>query len=224
MLLTDGTRRPFDFVIAAVPWRTAGGLLSDALRAALPALSGVENIRPGAITAVHLWFDGPLGDLPHAVLVDRVSQWVFADPRAENAAPADPGVGHHYQVVISASHALAEPRPGRNPRPGPPRPGGRLAGGPRATAARSSGNCAAGGRLLGCAGLDRLRPPQQTPVANLFLAGDWTATGWPATMEGAVRSGRLAAEALLRSLGHPRRLLVPDLPRGPLARWLCGRR
>ena len=38
-------------------------------------------------------------------------------------------------------------------------------------------------------GVDRLRPPQRTPVDGLFLAGDWTDTGWPATMEGAVRSG-----------------------------------
>ncbi len=44
------------------------------------------------------------------------------------------------------------------------------------------------------------RLPQQTPVGNLVLAGDWTQTGWPATMESAVRSGLLAAEEALRSL------------------------
>jgi uncharacterized protein with NAD-binding domain and iron-sulfur cluster len=71
-------------------------------------------------------------------------------------------------------------------------------------------------------GLDQLRPPQRTPLANLFLAGDWTATGWPATMESAVRSGRLAAKALLERLGRPAPLLAPELPRGLLARWLCG--
>jgi uncharacterized protein with NAD-binding domain and iron-sulfur cluster len=48
-------------------------------------------------------------------------------------------------------------------------------------------------------GIERLRPPQETPVANLALAGDWTATGWPATMEGAVRSGNSAAEVTLRA-------------------------
>jgi uncharacterized protein with NAD-binding domain and iron-sulfur cluster len=46
-------------------------------------------------------------------------------------------------------------------------------------------------------GVDRFRPPQRTPVPNLALAGDWTATGWPATMESAVRSGRRAVAALL---------------------------
>jgi zeta-carotene desaturase len=46
----------------------------------------------------------------------------------------------------------------------------------------------------------------------MFLAGDWTKTGWPATMEGAVRSGYLAAEAVLRTAGTPRTFLQPDLP------------
>src|SRR5205823_2874831 len=71
-------------------------------------------------------------------------------------------------------------------------------------------------------GVDALRPPQRTAVEGLFLAGDWTATGWPATMEGAVRSGYLAAEGVLHDLGRPARLLVPDLRPGLLARWLLG--
>ena len=69
-------------------------------------------------------------------------------------------------------------------------------------------------------GLERLRPPQQTPTDGVLVAGDWTATGWPATMESAVRSGYLAAEAILESIGRPRRFLVDDLPRGLVARWL----
>ena len=53
-------------------------------------------------------------------------------------------------------------------------------------------------------GIDAYRPPQSTPWPRVFLAGDWTATGWPATMEGAVRSGYLAAEALIRAAGMQR--------------------
>jgi uncharacterized protein with NAD-binding domain and iron-sulfur cluster len=67
-------------------------------------------------------------------------------------------------------------------------------------------------------GVDRWRPGQETPIRNLFLAGDWTATGWPATMEGAVRSGYLAAEALLRRLGSPATLIQPDLHTAPGSR------
>jgi uncharacterized protein with NAD-binding domain and iron-sulfur cluster len=60
-------------------------------------------------------------------------------------------------------------------------------------------------------GVDRWRPGPASPIANLLLAGDWTATGWPATMEGAVRSGYRAAEELLARLGRPERLTQPDL-------------
>ncbi len=60
-------------------------------------------------------------------------------------------------------------------------------------------------------GVDRWRPKNQTSVEKLFLAGDWTATGWPATMEGAVRSGYLAAEAVTRFAGEPHQFLQPDL-------------
>jgi len=56
------------------------------------------------------------------------------------------------------------------------------------------------------------RPESVTAWPRIFLAGDWTATGWPATMEGAVRSGYKAAEALTQSLQMPDRFLVPDLP------------
>jgi zeta-carotene desaturase len=70
-------------------------------------------------------------------------------------------------------------------------------------------------------GVDRWRPKQEASVPGLFLAGDWTDTGWPATMEGAVRSGYLAAEAVLRSHGAPRKFLQPDLePDGFVAMWL----
>ena len=68
-------------------------------------------------------------------------------------------------------------------------------------------------------GIDSHRPPSATDWPRVFLAGDWTATGWPATMEGAVRSGYLAAEALARSAGFKNsRFLSPDLPATGLMR------
>ena len=66
-------------------------------------------------------------------------------------------------------------------------------------------------------GLDRFRPQAQTGWPGLFLAGDWTATGWPSTMEGGVRSGRLAAGAVV---GEPERFLARELPASGLMRWL----
>jgi uncharacterized protein with NAD-binding domain and iron-sulfur cluster len=61
-------------------------------------------------------------------------------------------------------------------------------------------------------GLDKYRPAATTQWPQIFLAGDWTATGWPATMEGAIRSGYLAAEALMESLGRGKKFVVADLP------------
>ena len=68
-------------------------------------------------------------------------------------------------------------------------------------------------------GIDAFRPPQTTAWPRVFLAGDWTATGWPATMEGGVRSGYLAAEALTRAAGmNDSHFLAPDLPPAGLMR------
>jgi squalene-associated FAD-dependent desaturase len=58
--------------------------------------------------------------------------------------------------------------------------------------------------FLAAPGSASLRPGTRTSVPGLYLAGAWTATGWPATMESAVRSGRAAAAALLEDLAHGR--------------------
>jgi zeta-carotene desaturase len=61
-------------------------------------------------------------------------------------------------------------------------------------------------------GIDVQRPPAETVWPRIFLAGDWTATGWPATMEGAVRSGYTAAQSLARVAGQrDATFLLPDL-------------
>jgi squalene-associated FAD-dependent desaturase len=68
-------------------------------------------------------------------------------------------------------------------------------------------------------GIDAYRPTQATAWPRVFLAGDWTATGWPATMEGAVRSGYLAAEALTQATGRKdSKFVSPDLPPAGLMR------
>ena len=68
-------------------------------------------------------------------------------------------------------------------------------------------------------GIDHYRPTPQTPWPHIILAGDWTATGWPATMESAVRSGYLAAEQITRISGAQKQFVVADLPATGLARW-----
>ena len=228
VVLPDGSRRPFDGFVAAVPWRAVRALLGPAVLPALPALAHVERIEPAPITAVHLWLDRPIRAPAEAVLVGRTSQWVFrrGGPKAKaDRRPETPESGHYHQVVISASHKLIG------------RPHGELVR-EVCSELRAIWPAARRARLLRWRvithreavfsvrpGIERLRPPQQTPIPNLVLAGDWTATGWPATMEGAVRSGYLAAEAVLRQRdpGNPERLLAPDLPRARLIRWIMTR-
>ncbi len=213
ILLVGGTRREFDYVVAAVPWWQVRSILAPPLLAAMPELAEVERIDRAPITAVHLWFDRPLTPLPNAVVVGRLSQWVFNHGRENGASsPA------RYQVVISASHEAARQDPDdlvaqvrRELEELWP-----VAREAKLIHRRVVTEPAAVFSLR--PGVERLRPKQRTAVPNLALAGDWTATGWPATMEGAVRSGYLAAEAVLQAAGRPERLLVEDLPQNWLAR------
>ena len=216
--LADKSERPFDFFVAAVPWGRVKSLLPAAMLDKIPGLESVDQIAPAPITAVHLWFDRPITALPHAVLVGRLGQWVFhRSGESGSGRSAD-----YYQVVISASHGLK----GRKREEVVAEVCSEL--GAIWPAARDA-------ELLRWRmvtepaavfsmrpGVERLRPAQRTPIANLALAGDWTDTGWPATMEGAVRSGYLAVEAILAAAGESRRILVPGLTPGRLARRLMG--
>ncbi len=207
----DG-RTPCDAAIVALPWRQAARVVPDLVPAADERFAG------SPITAVHLWFDRDCIDLPHAVLVGRVSQWVFRPDAAEGRQPG------YCQVVISASRGL-------------------LGGDREALVAtvvaelRDTFPAAREAVLLESRvvtdptavlsvrpGVDAFRPAASTVVPNLFLAGDWTATGWPSTMEGAVRSGRLAASAAGRQSGWPVAPLMPDLAKNPVVRLLTGSR
>ncbi len=202
-----------DAVIVAVPWRAAGDLLTS-FASELPWLATINQLKPSPITGVHLWFDRPIMPLSHAVLVGRASQWVF------KPAPGDNAGEHYYQVVISASSSVA------------PRDRDELIDlvcrelgetWPEAKAAkllRSRVVTEPAAVFSPQPDIQALRPQQETAVPGLAVAGDWTNTSWPATMEGAVRSGYLAAEAVGRFLGRPRHLLQPGLERGWLARLL----
>ena len=74
------------------------------------------------------------------------------------------------------------------------------------------------------AGGEATRPGPISPWPRALLAGDWTATGWPSTMEGAVRSGHLAAEALTSLAGRPQEFLQPDMKPTGLMRFLGKRK
>jgi uncharacterized protein with NAD-binding domain and iron-sulfur cluster len=187
-----------------VPFGRVLDLLPNEVVETDPCFRALKHLETSPITSVHLWYSRPVLDLPHVVLVDGVGQWVF------NRGEVGPGE-HYVQVVVSAARQfrglgheevqrrivaeLAELFPAAIP-----------------TALRRARVVTEHEATFSAVpGVDRWRPAQTTSLANLFLAGDWTATDWPATMEGAVRSGYLAAEAILAAtLGHEN-LVQPDL-------------
>lgn len=216
--LVDGDPVSFPSLIVAVPWRRAADLFEPELLTKLPELTAARDIAPAPITAVHLRFDRPITELPHAVIVGRLSQWMFNHGRQVEDGQRHPAWA--IQIVISASHSLT----GRDRNEivaevcedlkaiwsqarGAALLHARVVTDPHAVFSMSH-RC------------ESLRPEQRTALESLALAGDWTATGWPATMEGAVRSGYRAAEVVMESLGRREQFAVPDLPRGRLAKWL----
>ena len=217
-----GRRETADAYVFALPHPAMGELASDEMKRLEPRLGELEKIGVAPITGVHFWFDREVMKEPFVTLLDTTTQWIFNKTALYGSSN---GVGkengQYLQLVISASYDLLQK----------PRqeiidlclkevhqalPAARDAKLLKATVIKE-----AAATFSPQPGVDRWRPTQDTQIRGMFLAGDWTATGWPATMEGAVRSGYLAAEAVLRSVSTPRRFLQADLPADGLVGWFC---
>ena len=208
----DGTQETFDAAIACTTWRQASSLLELSQE----DTAYVESIGSSPITGIHTWWDRAWMETPHAILIDSICQWVFAEPTL-NGDPAldakevdsdgDGSTGAYYQIVISASRNLDSLSPDEIAA----RVEAELQA--RFVAARSA-------KLIrykivtdphavfSCTpSLDANRwNADHLRGERIYLAGDWTRTGWPATMEGALRSGIFAAQCLLNDANHPVRI------------------
>lgn len=224
--LRNGERLSAQQFVLAVPQHRVGSFLPDEWRSQ-PPFGRVDQLQTAPIASVHLWFDRSITELPHAVLVGRLGQWLFnrgqetgsREQQENSQLSAHSSQLFYYQVVISNARNVTE------------RPQAEViaevvtelkAIWPEAAAAelRHSRMIVEHKAVFSpLPGSEELRPPQQSPITNLQLAGDWTQTGWPATMEGAVRSGLLAAENVTQSLGQRMQMLQPDLPVSWLTRW-----
>ncbi len=191
LVLADGEKLVADAVILAVPHHAVSRLLPLEWRDRAP-FAGLEGLGNAPIVSVHLWFDREITALPFVGLLGTVTQWVFN--RKKLATDVD---GHLLTMVISAAHEEAAleadvlvARTLEDLRRAFPTAreaslvGSRVIKEHRATFSARPGT-------------DRLRPGPETPIDSLCLAGDWTATNLPATIEGAVRSGFRAAETVL---------------------------
>jgi squalene-associated FAD-dependent desaturase len=225
---SDGNIHRAPNLLLALPFEQTARLLAT-LPETSPQRQRIEpslaHFTHAPITTIHLWFDRPITDLDHAALLDTRIQWVFNKTlirrfEANQEASASPTSGQYLELVISASFAelhqtreqiltsaIAELK--------------RFFPSVREAKLLKSGVLKEARATFSVTpGLDRFRPTPDAPGDNLYLAGDWTLSGWPATMEGAVRSGRLAAEAIARATGNPTTFLTPDLPPAGLMKLL----
>jgi len=223
----DGSVETADYYVAAVPQDILPELLLADFVARQPVFLNLHNLRTSPITGVHLWFDKKVMHEPFLTLLDSTTQWVFNKTQLSGKTQLNGGGvearGQYLQLVISASYDLV-PRSRQeiidlciNELRGvlPAINDAKLVKGTVVKETSATFSPAPGS--------DRWRPAQKSPLTGLFLAGDWTSTGWPSTMEGAVRSGYLAAEAILADIGTPQKFLQPDLPAEGLSRlWASG--
>ena len=180
-----------DAVVAAVPWSALPSLVPESLRAERP-FADAARLRGSPIVSIELWLDRVVVDLPMAGLRGTEVEWVFDKGRLYGRE----GAPQHLAFIVSAAERAV------------PRPNAELAAAAEA-ALRRYFPAMAEARVLRSLVMrepdatfscdpeaEALRPGPATPVRGLVLAGDWTATGLPATIEGAVRSGRTAARLL----------------------------
>jgi squalene-associated FAD-dependent desaturase len=192
-VVVGGEERIADHYICALPFERVPSVIPELEL----NLNGFEH---SPITGIHLWFDRSITQLPHATLLDRTIQWMF-----------NKSGGRYLQLVVSASRSLVEMSRAdvialavRELAEFFPRVG-------EAKIEKAHVVKEVRATFSARPGLEPSRPLSQTKFPNFFLAGDWTRSGWPATMEGAVRSGYLAAEAVTRAAGKEQKFLLPDI-------------
>ena len=210
-VVTSAGERCFGNVVLAAPFQSAAALLpSDETSERLKR--DLEHFESSPITGIHLWFDREITPLPHAVLLDRTIQWMFHKSKFQHERE---GPGSYVELVVSASRSLVQKSREEVLQ---------LA----LSELAEFFSIVKQAQLLKAAvikevyatysvlpGLDQFRPPSRTGWPRLYLAGDWTASDWPATMEGAVRSGYIAAQAITG-----KKFLAPELPARGLMRLL----
>jgi squalene-associated FAD-dependent desaturase len=185
-----GEAWPADRVISSVPWFALAGLFDEAPPALHGVLDRAARMTSSPIVTVNLWFDRPVLDLPVLGLPGRAMQWVFdkrlvlGDDASHlslvSSGAADILAETNIELVHRAHGELLDALPDVR--------AARLLQAtvvrePRATFSLAPGQPA--------------RPTAETDLHGFLLAGDWTATGLPATIESAVRSGHRAAECCI---------------------------
>jgi squalene-associated FAD-dependent desaturase len=199
--LRDGRRLSARAYVSAVPPQGLFPLLPVALRRDVPALGAIERLTSSPIVSVHVWFERPVLEHEFAGLVGTQTHWVF---NRDKITGRDPRGGSYLTFVISGARAIVDADNDaivattladlRRVLPSSASIPVRHARVVKEKFATMSPTVEAA----------RLRPPAATPLGNFVLAGDWTDTGLPATIESAVASGHRAAAVVAARLAADR--------------------
>jgi zeta-carotene desaturase len=199
--LVNGQKISADSVISALPPAILSKILPPSIKRQDSAFAGLDRFTSSPIISVNLWLDRPVTEDLFVGMIGTRFQWLFNKP----AILAKAGIEARYvALILSAAHAWID------------QPNETLvemamedlrACFPKAKEAHLKRAQVVREReatvSLGC-GMERYRPGPVTRFSNFFLAGDWTATDLPATIESAVLSGKKAAHALLQGAQIPR--------------------
>lgn len=201
LCVNENTFSGYDAVVIAVPWHQVSKIIPDFCQSDWSP----QTMHSSPITGIHTWWDQPWLGEPHAIFVQGLSQWIFPG----NHDQSGKGDSYaYYQIVVSASQELRGDDPDRILE--------RVVEELRVAYPASTHSKLIRGRIV----TDPQAVFSISPEAEscrwradqfgehgLFVAGDWTKTEWPATMEGALRSGSKAAECVMALLGTPVGLL-----------------
>ena len=185
VVLKDGRRIAADAAVLAVPFTALLRFLPPALRD-VPPFRALARLGTSPIVSVHLWLDRPVRwGSPFLGLLGGRTQWLF-DCGGHRIASVTSGARFWDDAADEqiAAEVLADAR-------------AVLPAMAEARCVRSLVVRERHATLSLTPAADAVRPAVATPLANLFLAGDWVQTGLPATIEGAVQSGRAAARLAL---------------------------
>jgi len=214
--LNDGTEMEADYYLSSLPPEALLSVFDKAIVNESRYLSKLRRFHFSPIISIYLWFDKPITDLTCLAVSGRKVQWIFNKTNKNHNSNSN----NHLSVVISASREFLFLQKADILRIVlkdlnkilPATQGSQLLNSIVIKEPFATFSCS-----VGC---DQIRLEQKSPLSNLLVAGDWTNTGWPPTMESAVRSSYCCAELILEAEGRSETLLKPDLPPNGISRWL----
>lgn len=195
VLLRDGQRLSADWVISAVAPVSFGKLFPENIRAQHPLFEKIEKLRFAPIISIHLWFDREISRAAFAGLLGTHIQWFFNKAKIHGPSASHKG---YVSLVISGAHAFVDWTEKRLLSMAMEELRRLFPQAREAVLLRSLVIKEHQATLSPVVGSENLRPTAQSPFENLLIAGDWTRTGLPATIESACYSGHHCADLVIQ--------------------------